>query len=48
MVFELHVMKENKKEEEDERRIAKSKFSSFLFSAFEWRSRTTGEFLTIV
>ena len=40
MVFELSV----KKKKEEERRIQKSKFSSFLFSACEWGSRTPGAF----
>ena len=44
MVIELRVMKKK----EEVRRITKSKFSSFLFSASEWGSGTLGAFLTIV
>ena len=47
MVFELHVMN-RKKEEEEVKRITKSKFSSFLFSVSEWGSRALGTILTIV
>ena len=48
MVYELRVMKKKKQKKKEERRITKLKFSSFLFSASEWISRTLGAFLIIV
>ena len=47
MVFELFVINKKKKEEE-ERKRTKLKFSTLLFSASEWDSRTLGTVLTVI